>query len=137
MKKILTLLFTAGIFTASYAQGNHDYKGQYDGRDQYPAASNDHYDNRYHQRDDPRFYDHRDHYYENQRRIQIERINREYSYKVMSIQRDWYMTRRQRKLAIREAENNRNYELQMLNRRFNGYANNGYGSYERHDDDRR
>ncbi len=132
MKKILTLLFTAGLFTASYAQGNRGPNRDYGRNDPYATTSNGHYDNGDHDRHDHDFYDHRNHSYENQRQMQMERINREFNYKVMSIQRNWYMSHRQKRLAIRDAKNERNYEIQMLNRRFYGYANNGFG---RHDDD--
>ena len=135
MKKILTLLFTAGLFTASYAQGNRGHNGDYGRNDQYATYPNGHYDNSDHDRYDHNIYDQRNHSYENQRQMQMERINREYNYKVMSIQRNWYMTHRQKKFAIHDAKNERNYEIQMLNRRFNEYANNGYGRYD--DDDGR
>ena len=65
----------------------------------------------------------------------MERINREYNHKVMSIQRNWYMTHRQKRLAVRDAKNERDDEIQMLNRRFNGYGNDGYR--RRDDEDRR
>ncbi|MDE3182206.1 MAG: hypothetical protein KGM16_02195 [Bacteroidota bacterium] len=137
MKKIFTLLFATGIFAASYAQGKHGHDGNYGRNDQY--TTNGHYDNRDHDRYDRNIYDQRDHSYANQRQMQMERINREYNYKVMSIQRNWYMTYRQKRLAIRDAKNERNYQIQMMNRRFNGYANNNYGNngYGRHDDDDR
>ena len=135
MKKILILLFTAGLFTVSNAQRNHSHKGDYDGNDQYAATSNGHYDNDDHEGNVRNIYDHRNHFYENQRQMQMERINREYNHKVMSIQRNWYMTHRQKRLAVRDAKNERNDEIQMLNRRFNGYGNHGYR--RRDDEDRR
>lgn len=135
MKKILTLLFTAGLFTVSYAQRNHDHNGDYDGNDQYAGTSNGHYDNGDREGNARNMYDQRDHSYENQRQMQMERINREYNHTVMSIQRNWYMTHRQKRLAIRDAKNERDDEIQMLNRRFNGYGNDGYR--RRDDEDRR
>ena len=137
MKKIFTLLFAAGLFTASYAQRDHDHNGDYGRNDQYAATSNGRYDNRDHDRYGHNMYDERDYSYANQRYIQMERINREFNYKVMSIQRNWYMTNRQKRFAIRDAKNERNYEIQMLNRRFSGYTNNNYenNGYRRHDDD--
>jgi hypothetical protein len=139
MKKIFTLLFTAGLFTASYAQENHGHHGDYGRNDQYATSSNGHYDNRDPDRYDHHNYDQRNRSYANQRQMQMERINREYSYKVMSIQRNWYMTNRQKRLAIRDAKNERNYKIQMINRRLSGYANNSYGNngYGRHEDDDR
>jgi len=139
MKKIFTLLFTAGLFTISYAQGNHGHNGDYGRNEQYATTSNGHYDNSDHDRYDHNIYDQRNHSYANQRQIQMERINRNYYYKVMSIQQNRYMSRRQKKFAIRDAKNEMNYEIQMMNRRFSGYANNNYSNnrYGRHDDDDR
>lgn len=135
MKKILILLFTAGLFTVSNAQRNHGHKGDYDGNDQYAATSNGHYDNGDHEGNVRNIYDPGNHSYENQRQMQMERINLEYNHKVMSIQRNWYMTHRQKRLAVRDAKNERNDEIQMLNRRFNGYGNDEYR--RRDDEDRR
>jgi hypothetical protein len=75
MKKILTLLFTAGLFTASYAQGHH---GDYGRNDQYATSSNGHYDNRDHDGYDRNINHQRDYSYVNQRQMQMERINREF-----------------------------------------------------------
>lgn len=140
MKKIITLLLSAGIFTASYAQENHGHNRN----DQYAAASHGRYDNRDHDRDD---HDRRDGYqqgnrsYVYQRQMQIDRINREYSYRVMSIQQNRYMNNRQKRLAIRDAKKERNYQMQMINRNMNGYANNSHernNNYGKHyDEDRR
>ncbi len=155
MKKILTLLLSAGIFTASYAQGKHGHK-DYGRNDQYTTTSHGRYDNngrygnngRYdnddHDRDD-RYqngrYNRGNRSYAYQRQIQMDRINREYNYKIMSIQHNRRMTHRQKRLAIRDAKNQRNYQIQMLNRQMNGYARNGYGygnnGYGRDNDDRR
>lgn len=154
MKKIITLLLSAGIFTASYAQGNHGHKGDYGQNDQYATKSHGRYGNGDHGRKDKyatnshgrygnddqdrddsynnRNYDQRNQSYVYQRKVQMDRINQEYYYKVMSIQHDRYMNNRQKRLAIRDAKNERNYQIQMINRNRNGYATNSYG--KRHDD---
>ena len=144
MKKIITLLLSAGIFTATYAQENHGHNNKHNGNDQYAGASHGRYDNRNHDRDDR---NKRDEYqqgnrsYAYQRQMQIDRINREYSYRVMSIQHNRYMNNRQKRLAIRDAKKERNYQIQMINRKMNGYANNSHGrdnNYGKHyDGDRR
>lgn len=140
MKKILTLLISAGIFTASYAQGNHGYYGK---NDQYASSSNGRYDNIDHGRDDRyndrNIYERERYSYAYQRQIQMNRINREYNYEVMSIEHNRFMTHRQKRLAIHHAKNERNYKIQMLYRHMNGYATNGYGrypNYGNHDHDR-
>ncbi len=126
MKKIITLLLTAGIFTASYAQGNHGHKGDYGRNDHYTNTSNGRYDKGNHDRDDDHY--NRNNSYANQRQMQMERINQEYNYQVMSIQQNRYMNNRQKRVAIRDAQKERNYKLQIMNRQMNGYANNGYGN---------
>ena len=114
MKKILTLLFAAGLFTASYAQGNHGHKGYDNRNDKYANTSHGRYDNRDHERDhrysDGYIYGPGNRSYAYQRQMQIERINRNYYYKMMSIQHNRYMSRRQKKFAICDAKNERNYE---------------------------
>jgi hypothetical protein len=142
MKKIITLLLTAGIFTATYAQKNHGHQDDYGRNDQYATTSNGRYDNGDQDRDDP--YNRRNNSNATQIQMQMERINQEYNYQVMSIQQNVYMNNRQKRLAIRDAQKERNYKLQMVNRQSNGYANNGnsygkYGNngYGKHDDDDR
>jgi hypothetical protein len=136
MKKIITLLISTGIFTASYAQENHDHGNRYNRHDQYASASNGRYDRDDDDERDDGYrrdgYQQRNQSYAYQRQIQIDRINREYSYKVMSIQQNPYMSNRQRRLAIRDAKKERNYQMQMINRNMNGYANNSYGSNNSH-----
>ena len=149
MKKIITLLLSAGIFTATYAQGNYGHKGNYGRNDQYATSNgrygdngkdrdNDDHHGRYekgkHGRNDRysnRGYDQRNNSYAYQRQIQMDRINRAYNYKVMSIAHNRYMSNRQKRLAIRDAKKERNYQIQMINRNRNGYAygNNGYDNY--------
>ena len=142
MKKIIALLLSAGIFTASYAQENHGHH-KYKRNDQYASRSHRHYDNDDDDRDEQ---DRRGGYqqgnrsYAYQRQAQIDRINREYSYKVMWIQQNRYMNNREKRLAIRDAKKERNYKMQMINRNMNGYANNNYErnhNYGKHDHDDR
>lgn len=144
MKKIITLLLLAGIFTASYAQENHAHNNKYSRNDQYTSESHGRYNNGDHDRDEPNGregYQQRNRSYAYQRQIQIGRINREYNYKVLSIQHNGYMNNRQKRLAIRDVKKERNYQLQMMNRNMNGYANNTYGrnnNYGKHyDEDRK
>jgi hypothetical protein len=120
MKKILILLLSTGLFSASFAQGNHQQKDRYDRNDQYANASNGRYDNR----NDHRF-DNSRVSYKNQRAIDIQRINREYNYKVQAINNNRYMRNRQKKLAIRDAQKERVNQIQMLNARYNGYNDHG------------
>jgi hypothetical protein len=121
MKKILILLLSIGLFSASFAQGKHHQKNNYDRNDQYASAS----DGRYDKHNDGRYNNNRNVSYENQRAIEIQRINRQYNYKIQSIENNRYMKNRQKKIAIREANKERTNEIQMLNGRFDGYKNHG------------
>lgn len=134
MKKIITILLSAGIFTITYAQGKHSPKGDYGRNGQYTTESRRGHDrddhDSYERHDNRNSYDHRNVSYANQRQIRIDRINREFNYKVMSIQQNRYMTNRQKRLAIHDAKNQRKMEIQMLSRQKIGYAKNGYGNYQ-------
>jgi hypothetical protein len=128
MKTILTLLLSAGLFSASFGQGNSQHKRHYNRNDQYANSSNERYDNR----NDRRVYNNRNVSYKNQRAIEIQRINREYNYKVQSIENNRYMKNHQKKRAIRDAKKERINQIQMLNARYNDHNNHG-----RYHDDRR
>lgn len=134
MKKLFTFLLSAGIFSASYAQKDHHHNNDRDHRNnEYSVGHHDDHDRD--DRRDHKRYAERNRSYAYQRQIQMDRINREYNYKVMAIEHNRYMNRRQKKLAIRDAQRERNYRLQMLNRNRDAYAQNGYGRY--YDGDRR
>ncbi|HXR83763.1 MAG TPA: hypothetical protein VN722_05610 [Hanamia sp.] len=113
MKKILTLLLSLGIFTVSFAQGNH----RYDRNDQY-ATSNGRYDNHNDRRYDDRNYG-RNYSYANQREMEIQKINQDYNYQVMSIQNNYYMKNHQRKVALRNAMRERDRRLDAVNAKYN------------------
>lgn len=127
MKKIITLLLSAGIITASYAQGNYGHNNRYNRNKEYAPASHRGYNNRDYDRDD--MYKNRNNSFVDQRQIQIGRINRQFNYKVWSIQHNRYMSNRQKRFAIRDAKKERNYQILTINRQMNGYANNSYGKY--------
>jgi len=111
MKKILTLLLSVGLFCGSFAQGKHYHKKDYDRSDQYASVSNGRYSL-------PAYDRNRNGSYENRRAAELQRINEEYNYKVHSIESNRYIKRRQKKLAIRDAQKERQRQIQLLNRRF-------------------
>lgn len=55
MKKILTLLLSIGLFSASFAQSNHRNDHDYNKDDQYASSSG----GRHHDQNDRRFYNNR------------------------------------------------------------------------------
>lgn len=116
MKKIITLLLSVGLFTATYAQGHKSYSGKSDRNtpNSYGRNNNNIHNGKVYRTNS--FQKHK----------QVEKIDREFKYKVMAIQQNRYMTNRQKRLSIRDVKNERNYKRQMLNNNPNGYANSNY-----------
>lgn len=119
MKKIFTLLLSAGLFTACHAQGHYGGHDGYGKAGNYTATINGSYA---HQNQNYR--------YVNQKKIKLERINREYNTMVISIQNNRYMSRHQKRLAFRDAQKQRDRQIERLNREYTGYAY-GYKDYGR------
>ena len=114
MKKILTLLLSVGIFSASFAQDNHK-RNRYDRSDQYATASND---RDYHHHD--REYDNNRNYsYANQQSMEIQKVNQDYNFQVMSIENNRFMRNHQKRVAIRNAERERDRQIQRINANYN------------------
>jgi len=123
MKKIVALLFTCAIFATSFAQGNYqrNRQGNYDdGR--YASTSGKNYD---HRNDN---WDKRDRNYSSgqQKAQQIQQLNREYQYKMMAVQNNRYMNKRQKRQAFRDLQQERSRKLQMINGRYNQVSARNY-----------
>ena len=56
-----------------------------------------------------------------QRQFQIERINREFDFKIRAIQNDYTLRRHQKKVAIRNLERERSMQIHMINSRYNDW----------------
>jgi len=123
MKKMLTLTFLIGAFATSFAQSNHrqtndepyaiNSNGQYDRH-----GGNDH-DRNNGQRNNASAL--------RNRNYQIEKINRNYNYQVQVIESDRYMKRRDKKRAIRNAEVEKERQIQMVNAPYNNQQYHNYG----------
>ena len=102
MKKIITLLFSLGVFVTSFAQYNQGHNN----------------------RDDQYVYNQRDHYGKGnyssvkEKNFQLARINREYDYKIQAIKNNRYLNRREKKAAIKNAEKERKAQIKIVNERF-------------------
>ena len=72
MKKIITLLFSFGVFATSFAQYNH---GQNNRDDQYTNSSSDNYKKRGH-------FNNGNYYSARERDFQIEKINRDFDFQI-------------------------------------------------------
>lgn len=110
MKKILTLLLSVGIFSASFAQSNYQ-RNEYDRSDQYATASNgpDYHHN------DRQYDNNRNYSYANQQAMQIQKVNQDYNFQVMSIENNRFMRNREKRVAIRNAERERDGQIQRIN----------------------
>jgi hypothetical protein len=97
MKQIFTLLICVGAFTTSFAQ----YRSGHD-NGRYAYDQKNHFD--------------RSHF--ESRDLQIEKINREFDFKINTIQHDWRLRRHQKKVAIRDLERERARQIQIVNARF-------------------
>jgi hypothetical protein len=125
MKKIITLLFSLGAFTVSFAQYNQrqnnddrNYRTENKRDDPYAVSSNG---NRKYDRDDRnrRHFNNGNNYSANGRDFQIAKINREFDFQIQAIQGDRYLSRRAKKAAIKNAKIERSRQIQIVNERFN------------------
>lgn len=108
MKTIITFLFSFGIFATSFSQDNRHQSN----------------------RDDRYVYTQREHsgrgnFSQREKEFQIAKINREFEFKIRAIRNDYRLRHHQKKVAIRNAEREKNTEIKMVNRRF-------YSAHSRH-----
>lgn len=123
MKKIVALLFTCAIFATSFAQGNSQknrHRNYDDGR--YATTHGKNYD---HRKDS---WDNRNRNYSSgqQKAQQIQQLNREYQYKMMAVQNNRYMNKRQKRQALRDLQQERARNIQMINARYNQVSARNY-----------
>ena len=135
MKKMFTLLFASAMLSTAFAQ--NDQRDQRDWN-----KENDVYkpnDNRGYDKQDNGNYGygkhgngHNDRYVftARDRDMQIERINRNYDYKIRSIRNQYFMNRYQRTRQIRFLEEQRDNEIHEVMHRFNDQRNQ-FGDYGR------
>ena len=123
MKKFITLFFAVGAFATSFAQYNHhqnnddrSYRTENKRDDQYANSSHsDQYDRDY---KNPGHFNRGNRYSQKEREFRIEKINRDFDFKVRAIKSDRYLRRREKRAAIRNAEIERSRQIQVVNERF-------------------
>jgi hypothetical protein len=104
MKKIIILLCCAGAFITSFAQYDRSHN---DGNGNYAYGKGAyHYDGKY------------DH---GERESRIEKINREFDFRVRSIENDFRLTPHQRRVQIRITERERATQIRILKRRYHSW----------------
>lgn len=156
MKKLITLLFSTALLSSALAQSNHrDDRDNNDDRGNGRFDKNDHrgngrYDNNDH-RDNGR-YDNNDHrgngrygnnrtVYQNnrysiaQRDRMIQRINREYDFKIQQVSHNNYMSRREKRRAIKSLEAQKREQIRRVYSEYNNrYVYNGKNGRNDHRD---
>lgn len=116
MKKVFALILALGAITAVFAQNGHDRRDESGdvilGQPNRVVYNNDRgYNNGY--------------YSTRYRDEQIQRIRREYNWKIQSVQHDRYLRRADRKRQIRFLENERDAKIrEVMN--YNYYNNRNY-----------
>ena len=128
MKKVFALVFALGAMTAVFAQGGYDHRNE--SRDVILGQNRNVYDNdRDHDRDD-RYNNNRGYnngYYSTRDRdAQVDRIRREYNWKIESVERDRYMRRGERKRQIRYLENERDARIRQVMESYRYQNNRNY-----------
>lgn len=119
MKKIFALILSLGAMTAVFAQRGHDRDGA---RDVILGQNRTVYDNDY-----GRGRGNNDGYFnERERQEQIQRISREYNWKIESVRRDRYLRNGERKRQIRLLERERDAKIRYINDRFYAQRNRRY-----------
>jgi len=127
MKKILTLLISAGAFVTLHAQSREQTRdiilggnnGTYDrNRDVVMGGNNGQY---------PSYPN--DRRYGNDRQYQIDQINRDYYAKIESIRNNRYLSRQERDRAIRQLEYDRQQRIDYITRQYSNYND----RYDDHD----
>jgi hypothetical protein len=118
MKKIITLMFTTMLFTASFAQYNSGK--DWDKGNNRDIVRNDDRNGNGYDRDDNKNFDHRDYYSKRERDMQIDRINREYDYKIQWVKNKFFMSRNQKERQICMLQDQRQAEIRRVMASFGG-----------------
>ncbi len=114
MKKLFALVFAIGAVTSAFAQRSYDRRDESCdvilGQQNRPVYNNNRGNDGYfstRERDD-----------------QIERINRNYSWRIQSVRNDRYLRHAEKKREIRFLENERDTKIREVVERYNYYNNN-------------
>lgn len=126
MKTFFTLLFTTAMLSTAFAQyGQRDDRDRTKENDVYVSNDNRGYDNR-----DDKGFDKHDKGYNRgyfftprERDMQIAQINREYNYRIQSVQNKYFMSWYQKKRLINNLEVQRDDEIHEVIHKFNDSRN--------------
>jgi len=113
MKRILALFLFAGLVTAASAQSSRNQSRDIVlGRPNSPVYDNNTRNNRYESRNDS-------YYSTRERDAQIERIKREYDWKIRNVYNDRYLRNSAKKRKVRMLEDERNDRIREVMMRYN------------------
>ncbi|MEP6584808.1 MAG: hypothetical protein ABJA90_11095 [Ginsengibacter sp.] len=144
MKKIITLLFCSALLSSAFSQSNSHDEGRYNNDHRNDKERHDdwkynkgdrHDDNRrdnWNRNENGNVY--RDaKYYTAQRDQSVQRVSREYDYKIQAVSTDRYMNRREKKRAIKTLQAQKDQQIRRI---YSEYNNRYVYSDSRHNDDR-
>jgi len=129
MKKILALFFAVGAMTAVFAQDGRSRNesrdvilGQGNGNSNNRTVYDDHRNDGYSRNDG--YNRNNGNYNERNLNDQIDRINRQYDWKIESVKRDRYLKNKEKKREIRDLESERDARIREIKDRFYDRNNN-------------
>lgn len=108
MKRLFTLLFVPALFTVAFANNNEDYE----------KKRNAVYSERFKKDKDGRW--RKNHNWKKERDMEIENINKEYDNKIRDVQNRWITGRNKKQRLIRELEEQRWDEIQLVYEKYQG-----------------
>ena len=128
MKTIFTLLFTMSMFSTTFAQyGQNGQRDRDRGKDNDIYASNDNWGNDHHDRNYGGYM-----FTPRERDMQIYQINREYEYRIQSVQNKPFMGWYQKRRLINNLEFQRDEDIGQVIRKFRS-PKNRFDDYGRKD----
>jgi hypothetical protein len=128
MKKIFTLVIALGAMTAVFAQRGYDHREE--SRDVILGQPN-----RGGVYNNDRGYNN-SRYDIRERDRQIQRIRREYDWRIESVRHDRYLRKAERKRQVRFLENERDAKIRQVMQSYDNRNYRGYGNRRDRDDDR-
>ena len=129
MKKFITFLLCTSLITSAFAQAGHRNRGE-----TYAKRISENDQNRNKRRDWK--YDNNNSVYQNnrysvyQRNRLIEKVNREYNFKIQRVNHDRRLSRREKKRIIKSLQAQRVSEIRRINA---GYENTVYNNRNKRD----
>jgi hypothetical protein len=139
MKKIITFLFCASVFSSAFAQRDNNWNN----RNTTVVYGNSNYGPKNYQQDNDRDNRFDKKYYQNnkyaiqQRDMEIQKVNYKYDIQVKQVIDNRFFTRKQKKNIIKTLKNQKNQEINTINFAYTDACNDNNQRYNDHDRDGR